>query len=70
MGVAQVEAALAVAGACHLPPGDERVTGLLQQALDHGPAALASNPSVQQALDRLLDRNQAGEVSPQQQHLD
>ncbi|KAL4859692.1 hypothetical protein ACK3TF_000769 [Chlorella vulgaris] len=63
MSVAQVEAALVVAGACHLSPDDERVARALIQGLDHGPAALASNPSVQQALGQCLDRIEAGEAS-------
>ncbi|KAI3433924.1 hypothetical protein D9Q98_003726 [Chlorella vulgaris] len=60
MSVAQAEAAF-VAAACQPRPADDVLASTLIQAVNSGPSALASSPSVQQALDGL--RVEAGKAS-------
>jgi hypothetical protein len=62
MCVAHAEAAV-VAAVCQPPPADEELACTLSLALKVGPAALASSCSVQQMLDYLNGRLEAGEVS-------
>jgi hypothetical protein len=55
MSVAQAEAVLAAA-ACQPPPADEVLASTLLSAIMSGPAALAANPPMRQALNGLVEQ--------------
>jgi predicted secreted protein len=70
MSVAQAEAVLAAVNSGQPVLADDDVAAALLSAIKHGPAALASSPPVQQALQRLAEKlGTADEVSLQCRHF-